>query len=108
MADSQYINGTLSVMMSTKGLNAKLPLYVSLQSKLCPSKGCYTPPSSGYGPPLLWSSTATWPSGILPIAGNDIVIASTMWVVIDKNPPKSGILFNYQELLVAFTLYHEM
>jgi hypothetical protein len=60
---------------------------VTLSAIQCAVDGCVVPPlvvrPSTYS---LWSSPTTWPSGVVPKAGDDVVIAGNMAVLMDVNP----------------------
>lgn len=121
MAQSEYYNSTIAVILSTIGcsVQAANPFQVSLSVKQCPPSGCYIPPDNGGGDggggdgggggggdgdsgsggsiwnnytPLLWSQASSWPNGRLPLAGERVVINQNMWIVLDINPPRLGSL----------------
>ena len=74
MADAQYKNTTISVVLSTRGYkaaaNPKFGVY--LESQLCPPKGCPVPPVPSIGRPMLWSKKDSWQSKTLPVAGTSL------------------------------------
>jgi len=94
MADSQYHNGTVSVVLTTRGYKTtaspKFGVYVD--SQLCPPKGCPVPPVPSIGTPMLWSKKASWQNKALPVAGQKVTIDSNMWIVMDITPPNLGSL----------------
>ncbi|KAM3144741.1 hypothetical protein pb186bvf_003050 [Paramecium bursaria] len=47
----------------------------------------------------LWSDPATWPSGKLPQAGENVVIDAKYQVILDVNPPPLGNLTVYGQLI---------
>lgn len=71
MADAEYKNTTISVVLSTRGYNpsANPKFGVYLDSQLCPPKGCPVPPVPSIGRPMLWSRKDSWQSKTLPVAG---------------------------------------
>jgi hypothetical protein len=66
---------------------------VVLSAAQCAVEGCVRPVVSvrptTYSP---WSSPTTWPSGVVPVAGSDVVIAANMAVEMDVSPPWLGAL----------------
>ena len=89
-----------TVGLSTGNLNGSLPLVgasTSLQIAVagiqCPPNGCYIPPPPSYGAVRLWSDPTAWPLGRIPIAGDNVLVNSSMNILLDISPPP---LFNLQ------------
>lgn len=87
MADAEYQNTTVSVILGTRGYkpaaNPKFGVY--LQSELCPPKGCPIPPVPSIGRPMLWSKKASWQSKTLPVAGTcylRVAVHVTLWCLL--------------------------
>jgi len=63
---------------------------VHVSALQCPLSGCPAPPPAVLGNESLWSDPQTWPSGSVPLEGEDVVIDATMHVILDVNPPRLG------------------
>ncbi|CAM9185240.1 unnamed protein product, partial [Ectocarpus fasciculatus] len=91
MGANSYINETLKLDFSTFGADRSLGLdtfRLRAEPQLCPPAGCPVPPP--YVPPsefLFWTNVSIWPGSQLPKEGDDIVISSDKWVVMDITPP---------------------
>ncbi len=84
----------LSPPSCTPPPHVPLPQHVvTLGAMQCAVDGCVLPPTvvrpSVYSP---WSSPATWPSGVVPSVGDDVLIAGNMAVELDVSPPALGAL----------------
>jgi hypothetical protein len=60
---------------------------IQAQAIECAPGMCNLPPGMVLGRPMMWSQRSTWPNGTLPSSGSNVIINSTMWVVMDVNPP---------------------
>ena len=65
---------------------------MTLYDQQCAPGGCPTPPPPSLGNATLWSDAGSWPGGVLPVAGQDVLINATRWIIMDINPPKLGKL----------------
>lgn len=96
MADSKYINYTFDVMLSNKGSKplSSGQFSLSTEAQLCPRKGCPIPPVPSIGTPMLWSQKASWPTNgrKVPTAGQNVLIESNMWIILDVSPPLLGCI----------------
>lgn len=61
---------------------------VSVAGIQCPPGGCYVPPAAQWSETALpWSDPLSWPSGIVPAAGETVLINYTMNILLDVSPP---------------------
>ena len=58
----------------------------------CPLTGCPPPAPPAINGYTLWSSATTWSTLVVPAAGEDVTIDSTMSVILDVSPPPLGRL----------------
>ena len=74
MGSSQYVNKTLTTILSNIGadISADVPFGIDGKAVLCPPKGCYTPPTINIITKSYWSDPTSWPSGKLPVAFDDV------------------------------------
>ena len=85
-----------TVMLSMR--NTSTPRYSSSQHKIkvlsfqCPPEGCPLPPTATLRKPVLWSNPTSWAAGRVPRAGEDVLINSTMNILLDVSPPTLGTL----------------
>jgi hypothetical protein len=100
MADAEYKNQTIRVVLSTKGYktSANPKFGVSVDSQICPPGGCPIPPEPSIGIPMLWSKKDSWPSKVVPTAGQRVIINANMWIVLDVTPPNLGSMVIYGKL----------
>jgi hypothetical protein len=100
MADAEYKNQTIRVVLSTKGYKttANPKFGVSVDSQICPPGGCPVPPEPSIGIPMLWSKKESWPNKIVPIAGQKVTINANMWIIMDVSPPTLGSMVIYGKL----------
>ena len=88
-------NKTWTFVMNSVGTSTEGPekQTVQLFAAQCPFDGCIHPKVSvlpaTYSP---WSSASTWPSGVVPQPGDDVLIANDMAVEMDVSPPLLGDL----------------
>lgn len=45
-----------------------------------------------------WSEAASWPSGVLPVEGEDVTVSSRWCMILDISPPRLGNVYVYGEL----------
>ena len=82
-----------TVVLSTGNINGTAPLTnyeayaIAVADIQCPDNGCPVPPRPSLGNMTRWSDPATWPGGVLPKAGDTVVINATQWVQLDVSPP---------------------
>ena len=100
MADTEFKNRTIDVVVTNVGaVTTASPMFgVSLESRLCPPKGCPLPPQPSLSTPMLWSKAASWSSKSVPKAGQKVVIESNRWIVLDINTPRLASITVYGKL----------
>jgi hypothetical protein len=88
-------NKTWTFVMNSvnTSITGRLQHTVMLAAAQCDVDGCVKPKVSllpdVYSP---WSHASTWPSGVVPGAGDDVIIANNMAVEMDVSPPLLGNL----------------
>jgi hypothetical protein len=88
-------NKTWSLILNSVGATGpgRLRHTVTLAAAQCAVDGCVLAPTavrpSVFSP---WSSPSTWPGGVVPAAGDDVLIAGNMAVELDVSPPALGAL----------------
>lgn len=90
-------NRSWELLLSARGQAQQAnPFETSLLSAVavfCPPEGCNPPPPVNYGNFSLWSDAATWPSGRVPQAGDNVVIPGNVSVLLDiAAPPPLGVV----------------
>lgn len=85
---------TVMLSMKNTSVGARSPLQhkINVVALQCPPGGCVTPQSPGVGVQVPWSDPSSWPSGAVPVAGQDVLINSTMNILLDISPPRIGRL----------------
>ena len=83
-------NKTWAVMLDSRGyaLSAntlpKMGVQFDALAVFCPEGGCIPPPPKApAGAPMNWSNPTTWPSGVLPAAGDAVTIAPNVTIIFD-------------------------
>ena len=93
-------NRTWAFMLNARGENVAtgtLPtsgVQFDAFAVFCPPAGCTPPPPpSALGNNTLWSSPTSWPNGVLPAFGDDVVIAANASVLFDvqSTPPLNSL-----------------
>lgn len=92
----------LSIIVSSQDANYNsfnTAAYISAKAKNCPKSGCYVPPVIAKTLTFTyWSSNRTWITGTVPKEGEDVIVNSTQWVVLDIETPYLGCVFVYGKL----------
>lgn len=85
---------TVMLSMKNTSVGAASPWQnkINVVSFQCPPGGCVVPPPAVVGALAPWSSPSSWPSGTVPVVGQDVVINSTMNILLDVSPPTLGRL----------------
>jgi hypothetical protein len=91
-------NKTWSVILSTNTNNTD-PMWNKATSYMieaaaiqCAPGGCDPPAAGTLSAPVRWSSASTWPRGVFPIAGQDLTINASSYIILDVDPPALGKL----------------
>ncbi len=71
---------------------------VSADPLQCPLAGCPAPPPPAINGYVRWSSPSTWPTLVLPAAGESVVIPADKAIILDMSPPPLGRLIVYGKL----------
>jgi hypothetical protein len=66
------------------------PYAVKVKFLPCAPNGCPIPGDVPLGPPQFWSDPASWPSGVVPTAGQNVNITAEKYIVMDITPPPLG------------------
>ena len=88
-------NGNLSPLLlqnTSRGAGSSSQYKIGVLSQQCPPGGCPIPAAPQLGSASAWSNPATWPGGVVPAAGADVLINNTMNVILDVSPPTIGTL----------------
>ena len=46
-----------------------------------------------------WSENSSWPAGLPPLEGEDVIISSHWCMLLDVTPPTLGMVYVYGELI---------
>jgi hypothetical protein len=98
-------NTSWHVVLTNHGLDSAVsrnsfpgPYSVSAKAVLCDPKACGLPGNVPLGPPVFWSNPASWPSGKVPVAGENVNITAGTYMVMDISPPALGVLIVFGKL----------
>lgn len=83
-------NVAITTINATRGDTDAYKYSFEAAALQCPPDGCPIPPPPTPGNAERWSSPATWPDGIVPVAGQEVVIPPTQWVLLDVDTPLLG------------------
>jgi hypothetical protein len=87
------VNKTWNVMITTNNVTdgSYWGKYMfTAWNQQCAPDECLPPPPVNLGNATLWSNIASWGGGRLPIAGEDVIINASQYIIMDVNPPKLG------------------